>query len=274
MRKLMRANLARLWRSKAFWACMILLAVLAVALIYDNANYERDPSEVVLMNIAPVIPLVLAPFIALFLGAEYSNGAIRNKLIVGSHRSAIYLSNLLTCVIAGVLMLVAFAIPALLLGELLKTGLSISWGSLLSLMLMTVIVSIASTSIFTCGAMLMNNRGLSAVILVIGAFALLIVADMFIERLDTPPTMDNYVEMTMDGEMLRKENVPNRYYISGTKREIYQFISDILPAGQAIRLANVELPEDSGWKYPLYSAIVTLLTSGIGLFFFRRKNIK
>ena len=44
--------------------------------------------------------VMLAAFVPLFLGADYSDGTIRNKLIAGHRRSGIYLSDLLVCLLS------------------------------------------------------------------------------------------------------------------------------------------------------------------------------
>ena len=53
--------------------------------------------------------LVAAVFISLFVGSEYSDGTIRNKLVVGHSRMRIYLANLIVCSIACVLISLAYA---------------------------------------------------------------------------------------------------------------------------------------------------------------------
>ena len=48
-----------------------------------------------------------------FIGTEYSDGTIRNKIVVGHSRSTIYLANLLTCCFAGLIMCLCFILPTL-----------------------------------------------------------------------------------------------------------------------------------------------------------------
>ena len=52
--------------------------------------------------------VVLSAFCSLFVGAEYSDGTIRNKIAVGHSRAAVYLANLVTCSAAGVLICLGY----------------------------------------------------------------------------------------------------------------------------------------------------------------------
>ena len=113
MGNLLHAGLSRLVRSRIF-----LLAVLAelaytalvVLVCWDHyatgtGNYTLESVLTAgfgLMGYLPVPSLIAAPLLSLHLGAEYSDGTLRNKLIVGHTRTEIYLSDLLTCVIAAV----------------------------------------------------------------------------------------------------------------------------------------------------------------------------
>ena len=62
------------------------------------------------------IGIVMAVFCSLFIGTEYSEGTIRNKIIIGQKRGAVYLSNFITCSLVSVVMCMAFFIPYLCIG--------------------------------------------------------------------------------------------------------------------------------------------------------------
>lgn len=50
---------------------------------------------------ALIAVIALAAFTALLVGADYSDGTIRNKLVAGSRRSCVYLSSLAVQIVAG-----------------------------------------------------------------------------------------------------------------------------------------------------------------------------
>ena len=62
------------------------------------------------------IGIVMAVFCSLFIGTEYSEGTIRNKIIIGQKRGTVYLSNFITCSLVSVVMCMAFFIPYLCIG--------------------------------------------------------------------------------------------------------------------------------------------------------------
>ena len=97
MNKLLSADFTRLWKNKVFWlgaACMALLACWIICIGYgqnvrwadDDIGFEPNRLDAYLFQFAPMIGGFAAVIISLFLGADYSDGTIRNKLIVGSRR--------------------------------------------------------------------------------------------------------------------------------------------------------------------------------------------
>ena len=124
MSKLLASNFSRLKKNKVFWVeciCMVLFGLYLVGRKYlERLKYQE---ESVLDNgffaYVLVIGFAMAAFGSLFLGTEYSDGTIRNKLIVGHTRMRIYLANLIVSLAAGGLMCLCFIIPAAALGILL-----------------------------------------------------------------------------------------------------------------------------------------------------------
>ena len=93
----------------------------------------------------------------------------------------------------------------------------------------------AFCAIFTLINMLSQNRAFSAVITVLMFFALLLAASLIINRL-AQPEMVSDVLFTTDGVVF-SDPMPNPYYVSGTTRRLLDFIVDLIPAGQGLRLA-------------------------------------
>ena len=104
MIKLLKSNFYRLKKSMSFWVLLIIMGFWGM-FIYNNYNpidcgncdYNRI-GEV--LFVFPGFVFILLPiFTSLFLGTEYSDGGIKNKVIKGHTRTNIYLSNLLTSII-------------------------------------------------------------------------------------------------------------------------------------------------------------------------------
>ena len=121
MRKLLHANFLRLKKDKYFWTGIVVMALYAIADCagqYNNmTRYEMTVSyDGVFFASHMVIGMLIAAFCSLYIGTEYSDGTIRNKLIAGCDRKSIYLSNFITCTAAGVMMNTVYMLVAGILG--------------------------------------------------------------------------------------------------------------------------------------------------------------
>ena len=66
--------------------------------------------------------------------------------------------------------------------------------------------------------------------------------------------------------------VPNPYYITGTKRKIFEILLDINPCGQAVQLGALDLPRPGAVM--TYDAALTALFCSLGVFVFKKKDLK
>jgi len=68
--------------------------------------------------------------------------------------------------------------------------------------------------------------------------------------------------------------VPNPKYLTGAKRAFFQFLHEFLPGGQAITIGMTgELPANV-WRLPVFSALLTLLSTLGGAWGFCRRDLK
>lgn len=278
MRKLLRADFARLKSGKTFWAGLLGMAVICALVVLDNYNMkQRLPEEIfhlegILFNYAPFLGFFCAMIVGMVVGADYNDGTIRNKLVAGCERRDIYFSHLIVCFAAGVTLVAAFVVPGLAAGLPAFDGFGISTDKAAEMILLSLLTAMAFASICTAVTLSIQNRT-AAVIVSFVVMALLFAVSMLVSgRLDQPEMTYDYV-MFVDGEIQMPEMKPNPYYISGVTRTIYQWIHDILPSGQAIQLANGE-PGEFMWRWPFTSALVILLSSSVGYAIFKRKDIK
>ncbi|MBQ6889295.1 MAG: ABC transporter permease subunit [Lachnospiraceae bacterium] len=101
MKKLLSANYIRLMKSKSLWfytAAMFGITIWYICIGADTMAIH--PAEADAMDyttfIVGMIPAFLTLFTGFFVGTEYSNKTIRNKLSVGHTRKEVYLSYLFT----------------------------------------------------------------------------------------------------------------------------------------------------------------------------------
>ena len=131
------------------------------------------------------IGMAFAVFISLFLGKEFSDGTIRNKLIVGHKRENIYFSNYIMCLVGSL-----FIYAMLLFGGFMGVPIIGKWQGNISQMIIYIIMGVfitASISAFlTLLGMLVTNRAVNAVFSIIIALVLSIIASVFYSGLSEP----------------------------------------------------------------------------------------
>ncbi len=276
MNKLLSANFLRLFKEKVFWLSVITMFIVAVFMMFSGCRQaslmKHLGHEITLdhyyFNLAPAIGLFYAIMIALFLGTDYSDGTIRNKLVVGHTRTHIYLANLVICFVATLFIMVAW-----LIGGLVGIPFLGSWhmginGYVLFVLIITF-QNMAFTAIFTLISTLSTNKAITIVIAVLLCLVLIIAASMTYNRLNEPEFSNNII-YTSNG-MQFGDPTPNPNYISGSIRIFFEMIIDFLPTGQEILMANIEIAHP--FRQIIFSTLITFCTVIGGVFAFRRKDL-
>lgn len=136
MTRLLRANFTRMFKGKTFRVCILILPVLRLLSLlpdlFSGYAFQRPlvALEENLFQNTTAAAVFLAVFAGLYLGTEHSNGGLRRKLSVGHTRTAVYLSNLLTCTAAGFLIFTALFSVNLAVGLMREYTRTLSWGGI------------------------------------------------------------------------------------------------------------------------------------------------
>lgn len=276
MNKLLRSNFARLWKNKLFWLCMGTMLVYSIVYMLNGCRQATmDLSEYqygldqYYFHFSLLIGFFCTLFSSMFFGTEYSDGTIRNKIIVGHTRADIYMSSLVTTFIATLLIMTAWLVGALIAVPTLgfwKMGIL----HLLEYLLIAVMLVLVFSAICTVVNLLSSNKAVTVVISMLLFLGLLLFANIIYNSL-SQPEMVSGVQLTVDG-LEMTEPTPNPQYVTGLKRKIYDFIVDFLPTGQAVRMWLLEISNPI--RMLVSSAFITVLTTVCGIVAFKRKNIK
>ena len=269
MLNLLRADFFCLRRNRTFWLCAAAAFVLSSVYMLRTSADSIQTLDQNLLRVFPFLPNLHAAFVSLFLGLEYQDGTLRNKLIVGHSRKCVYLSRLLVSITGCFGILLAW-ILSILVGAA-KFGWHVSqMRMLLCDAVVILLLTAALAAMLTMLCMLLTNRAVSAATAMLLMFGLLALASTCYNALCEPEMLSTAV-ITANGFDVG-EPMPNPDYISGTMRTMYQFAVDVLPVGQSILLANQEL------EHPLFalsaSVGLAVLCSAVGMMVFRRKNLK
>lgn len=286
MNNLLSANFARIKTSKVFWLLTAAVLIISAGNCIDDgsravANPNPDPPlEYICFSIGPFMSIVIAAFVSLFIGTEYSDGTVRNKVIIGQKRSAIYLANLITCGVASLVMCLAWHIGSLaglpFLG-VWKMGIA-AW---LLYVLLSMMFTVALCAVFCLISHLFTNKAICAVFAIILALALILAGSSLYNSLLEPETLRDYVIISSDtGEMsiAPGEEMPNPSYIAEPMRTACKAALNSLPTGQAILMASVTDSSEEALTMPLLqpcaSVAIVLLFTAVGVAAFKRKDIK
>ena len=276
MRKLLRANFSRLRHDRVFWLLGALMVFFGVSMAVVNAVNIRREGVVWVMDFSLLIYVTLAPiltsvFVALFVGSDYSGGTLRNKLVAGHRRGNIYLANLVTGCFAGVLLCIAFVLPQGVLGFLLGGQLQSTPMKLLTYGALSIALMVAFTALFTLIAMLCQNKSHTVAECILLAFVLIFLGVYITSALNEPEYLAGY-SFTENGVTVEEPETKNPNYISGTKREVYEFMQDFTPGGQVLQISDMDAEKPV--MLALYDVIIILAATGFGMILFRKKDLK
>lgn len=261
MIKLLQSNFYRLKKSMTFWVLLIVIAYLGI-FIYDNNNglgsCDYNCIGKIIFGFNTFIFIIIPIFTSLFIGTEYSDGGIRNKIIKGHTRTNIYLANLITSIIVSFLYSIIYIIFMNIMGLIWGNGIAIELDAFLILALDSVLLNIYITSLFNFISMTISNKTSSSII--------------------------SFVVVTwcviIDFNLQQKI-----YYASGVTKSIYQFILNIIPIGQSeticeaaaiyykpeiLQMTNLTQTEQTLW---IYSLVLIIIVNVCGIIIFNKKQL-
>lgn len=274
MSNLLRANAFRLRRTMLVWGGALVSVGLAVIIVNTQIGDLRDLGvaftlDEVFFGYAMCIGLFMAVLISTFLGTDYSDGAMRNKLAVGNLRRNVYLSNLLSMIgicflYCAVYMAAATAMAAPVVGFFTLDGKVI-----LTALAGSLLTGMTFCAIYTCITMNCSHKTTSAIICILLFFALLSASTYVLAMLDASPERMNM--SLVNGELVSSME-PNPKYLQEGARAVYEFFYDLLPTGQGSQYFSLSFTR------PLRMMLCAIGTTAVftlgGLAAFERKDLK
>ncbi len=272
MSKLLRANFYRLFRSRLFWFCTAAIFAMAVFAVINQSKYNEILDGMLFSGIT-IVSVASAVFISIFVGTEYSNSTLRNKLYLGYSRTAVYAANLITCAAAALIMHIVLIAAILCFGIPIIGSITMSASEIILLFLLSVLIVTAYASFYILLGMLINSKSAGAIAAILVSFSLIIGANTLYRIINAPeyrpvPYVDEKSETGYSTEF-----VPNQRYLTGTKRKVVETVFNIIPSGQALQISSGELPENAA-EIPLYAFLDIAVTTATGMILFYRKDLK
>lgn len=185
MSRLFVSTFFRMLKKIVFWILLICMFAYGV---YSASNAASEANggfalDGCFFDFAPFMGLVAAILTSMFIGSEYSDGTIRNKLVVGHSRMRIYLANLIVCSVACVLISLAYITGVFVVGSA-KGGELLTKTSVVTMCLVcSILVSVSFTSIMTMLAILNTNKAGNVVVSMLLALILLVSGSFIYQKM-------------------------------------------------------------------------------------------
>jgi len=278
MRKLLSANFSRLWKSRIFGIAALgtgLWGLFMFGMFLYNVHrigelFMQSNAHVYFFYVLLYIGAVMAVLTSLFVGTEYAEGTLRNKLTVGHPRRAIYLSNLLVVCAAGLLLYAIHFLTSLVCVPFVGIEMYSYLAQPLRRILFGVSIILCYAALFVMMAMLDSAKARCAVISLLVSLALIFSGMLVYGRVTMEETKMQMVLMA-DGSYER-QFVPNPRYLTGTTRVVYEWIDACMPGSQALHIASADETPPVKGVLCLLGLSCAITVAGVTLF--KKKDIR
>lgn len=261
MRNLIYVNMMRLKKSRIFRAGVAVSMAYVAFLLFMNYQEMADSPENVInqlnwyfLSTLPIASAFCSVFCGMFLGTEYSDGTMRNKLMVGHTRKEIYCANLVTVFLANIFVYLAGCLVTVIMGVPMF-GWNLANPMQLAFRMFSGILMLgAYAGIFTLLSMLIDSKAISATVCMVSYVVLFLGA----------PFLQTAVFSYYHGASLN--HMP-----SESVRPLLEFLYDFLPVGQELQISGIFIHL---YRLPAYSVICIALTTICGMAVFTKKDLK
>lgn len=262
MINLLSAGFTRLFRSIGFrigTVVMMLLPVMSVLLNYADKTNPREPLDGVYNAGVAIVWLIIASFVSAFVGQDYEEKTMNNRIIAGHSRIMIYLSDLIVTLTGAVIMQAA----AIIAGSAVAIPLFGMYTEPAGTVIVTQLLIICGMAVYTSLVLFISTvvttktyaQGISMFI----ALALFIAGNS---------VFDNVQKLRTKAV---QENVAVTEYIPENSAKDIMYYA--LPTSQADIVIRGGFPEKAGKMIGIDLAAAAFFTAA-GMFVFRKKDIK
>ena len=286
MYKLINANLFRLRKNIIFWLFIIISICTDAFIIFHykstiklNETYINMVTlDEIINKFIVILGLFIAIFVSLFIGREYSDGIIRNKIVAGHSRTSIYLSNLATCVIVGIIVEIIHLAIILLVGTYIFGKLQMSVSKLILLIVSSTLIIVLYTSIYIFITMIFSEITISTVVCIFLFIAMYIISGSVSATVHaTPYNTTSFIDEQGIEHVINMNT--NFNYPSEVKVKFARAIYFSLPTGNALELDYKTFDKmnqvDSSIKLiPFYTSVSIIIVNVMGIYLFNKKELK
>ena len=278
MRKLLNSEIRHIFKSKLFWLEILFFIGFSAFIVMSNYSPAVQSSENpiypddVFHILYQIMALAFAICISMTVGTEYSDGVIRNKLIVGHTRRNIFFSTLLLHMVVSFLMMVLHGVVSYGLGYLLFGSFQAEFSHLIYIIFCSILANFVFVTLFISISMNVSNKAVTAVVTIVLYIAILYLTSFIGARLSAEEMTYDGIQILSDGTMQLGELIENPNYVNGFTRTVYECIYDLIPTGQIIQMQSDTFVPCI--RFPVLSAVLIVLNTAAGYLQFLKKDIK
>lgn len=282
MLRLLKINLRRLVKNPLLWifsAMQVLITIIyTLDVTSENSHTVYKLEKVMFSGIgygAPIVGL-MALFLCLSItGTDYASGGIRNKIIAGYSREAVYVSNLLTAVIGTVIILtiktIAFCLIPLPILRTVTLYKSYIFASCAVVVLTSLFYCVFGTFVATFSQDAKNAFVRILILYILFTIILILVVNM----LPTYYTPDYLKYSVIDGTQDYSTYVLPEGSAAKPARDIMKVMYDAVPLFQVYQIS----PDTRSSELCMLSIVIFSLFETLALFFgglliAKKQNIK
>lgn len=277
MRKLLAANGRYFVKNKLFWIEMLCCILFSVWIMFANYSARIQASadpihlETPFFIMYQIFSIVFASAISLIVGTEYSDGTIRNKLMIGHTRSEIYFSMLLTTICSSIAVMAVHGIVSYGIGYFLFGTFYLPAAQIITAIVCGLLANLVFVTLFVAVALNFSNKSISAVVSLLSAIGIIVAANFVGIKLLEPETTYDSIVITANG--IQYGNViPNPNYVSGIARKIYELLWNLLPTGQLMQIQSLDFEH---WQYWIALSVLLFgIITSASYYLFSKKDIK
>lgn len=258
MMRLLRADFARLQKSFAFRLALVgMLALVALFMVMQatGMDYTVPLSRVIFLPMS-LYGVAMAAFVGAFVGADYADGCIRNKVLAAKSRGSLVISQIIVSCVACLIVYAATTAFSAGVGRLFFEN-NVDGGTFLRFFALGMGMSLSTGCLFCVISMLCGNRTRGVVWCMALAFGMLFLC-LHTNSILVQPEY--------------KDGAPNPHFVGGVRRAVCGILHDLNPCGQAAQLSAWEV-----WR-PARAAMIDVLwiaaSSALGCALFRKKEIR
>lgn len=223
MMRLLRADFARLWKSRDFrlaLAAMLALAAGLMAMQGTAMDYAVPLSRVIFLPLS-VYGVVMAAFVSAFVGTDFSDGFIRNKLLATARRDSLVISQI---IVSGAACAIVYALVTAFsagVGQFFFEN-NVDGKDFALYCLLGMGMSLTMGCLFCVVTLLCGNKTRAIVVCMGLAFGML------------------FLCLHTNGILVQaetKNGALNPNYVGGLRRVVCSVLHDLNPYGQAAQLS-------------------------------------